>query len=150
MIEQRPRTFTVLTNNECTVLVSGRDSGGAYCVLEFGVPPGGGGNSLHTDPFLETFYVLDGELEFTLEREGKQETFRPAVGESVYIDHGVRHKFTCVGDKPARALAIALPGFEEYMWELAVAWPHKHWDPVATPAAMAPVAKKFDVIFVNQ
>ena len=149
MIDQRPRTFTVLTNNTITVLVSGAETGGVYCMLDMGVPPGGGGNSLHTDPFLETFYVLEGDMEFTVERDGKLETFRPAAGEAVHIGHGVKHKFTCVGDKMARAIAIGLPSFEEYMRALARAWPHDHWDPIATPAAMAPVAERFEVKFLG-
>ena len=147
MIQDRPRTFTFLINNEVTALVSGDQTDGAYCMLAMNVPPGAGGNTLHTDPFLETFYLLEGELEFTVERGGKLETIRPAVGEAVHVADGEKHKFTCVGDSAARAIAVALPSFEEFFRELAVAWPHKHWDPAATPAAIAPVVKRFGVEF---
>lgn len=148
MIEARPRSFTFLVNNEITVLVSGQETGGAYCLMESTTPPGAGGNSLHTDPFLETFYLLDGELEFTVDRNGKLVTFRPAVGEPVFIGHGQKHKFTCVGDRPARALVVGLPSYEEFFRALARAWPQDHWDPVETPAAMASVTKRFGVEFI--
>ncbi|GAC1584258.1 MAG: hypothetical protein NVS3B24_23410 [Candidatus Dormibacteria bacterium] len=149
MIEQRPKTFTFLINNEVTILVSGEETDGAFCMMEMKTPPGAGGNTLHTDPFLETFYVLEGELEFTMERDGRLETFPVLPGETVHVGHGVKHKFTCVGTTTARSIAVALPTFEEYFRALAVAWPHDHWDPEATPAAIAPVAKRFGLAFTG-
>lgn len=150
MIQERPRTFTFLINNQVTVLVSGQETEGAYCMLEMSTPPGAGGNALHTDPFLETFYLLEGELEFTVEREGILQTFRPAIGEAVHIGHGVKHRFTCVGDTTARSIAVALPSYEEFFRAASFAWPHRHWDPVETPAAFGPVAKRFGVEFIQE
>ncbi|GAC1655043.1 MAG: hypothetical protein NVS9B1_07320 [Candidatus Dormibacteraceae bacterium] len=147
MIQERPRTFTFLINNEVTVVVSGQETDGAYCMLEMRTPPGAGGNNLHTDPFLETFYLLEGELEFTVERDGILDTFRPAIGEAVHIGHAVKHKFTCVGDTAARSIAVGLPSYEEFFRELAIGWPHTHWDPVETPAVFGPIAKRFGVTF---
>src|SRR5215831_15552599 len=47
-----------------TVLLSGKDSDGRYCLIDMHVPPGGGPPP-HRHDFEETFIILGGELETT-------------------------------------------------------------------------------------
>ena len=52
-----------------TFLVTGEESGGAYFAMEAFVPPGGGpGPHVHTRED-ETFYVLEGQVQFLLVEE---------------------------------------------------------------------------------
>jgi quercetin dioxygenase-like cupin family protein len=65
----------------------------------------------HTDT-AESFYVLEGEYEMTIERE----TFRCGPGSFVHIPRGVRHGFA-VGANRARKLIIFVPGAMESYFE---------------------------------
>jgi quercetin dioxygenase-like cupin family protein len=80
-------------------------------LFEFEVAPGGGAalhfHKLHSD----SFYVLEGELEFRVDGE----TIRAEAGTSVIVPPGVVHAFTSVGR--ARFLNVHAPswGFAEYL-----------------------------------
>ena len=64
----------------------------------------------------ETWYVLDGELEF---RVG-EETFTAAAGATVFVPPHVPHAFANRRDRPARFLLIlSPPGHDRYFDELA-------------------------------
>src|SRR3954470_23272273 len=85
-------------------------------LFEFEVGPGyeGPGTHLHK-AHADSFYVLEGELEFTLDGE----TLRAGPGELVGAGRGVVHGFTSVGPGRARFLNVHAPGgFEEYLREL--------------------------------
>jgi quercetin dioxygenase-like cupin family protein len=85
-------------------------------LLEFEVQPGG-----EVQPHLhrghsDSFYVLEGELEF---RAGDEVVTAPA-GSFVLSPPGVVHSFRNAGSVPARALNLHTPGgFVEYRRELA-------------------------------
>ena len=79
------RTIQFLGNNEITVLVSGSESGGAFSLMELVVQPRGGANALHTDRWVEVFHVLDGEAEWTLERDGSLDTWIARRGETIVV-----------------------------------------------------------------
>ena len=140
--------FTFLGNNRCRVLVPERVTEGRYTLMELTTPPGGGGNTLHTDPFLEAFYALDEGIEFTVERDGGLQIIRLKPGEVLSIGHDVKHRFTCVADRPARALVTGLGSFERFFRALAMAW-EGPWDVARTPAAVGPVFQQFDVRFYD-
>ena len=64
----------------------------------------------------ETWYVLDGELEF---RVG-EETFTAAAGATVFVPPHVPHAFANRSDRPTRFLRIlSPPGHDRYFDELA-------------------------------
>jgi quercetin dioxygenase-like cupin family protein len=54
----------------------------------------------------EAFYLLDGELTY---RAG-EETFELAAGWFIYLPRGLPHAFRIRGDRPARFLALTVPG----------------------------------------
>src|SRR5215469_17080492 len=47
-----------------TILLSGKDTAGRYCLIDMHVPPGGGPGP-HRHDFEEMFTVLEGEIEVT-------------------------------------------------------------------------------------
>jgi quercetin dioxygenase-like cupin family protein len=84
-------------------------------LFEFEVAPGGGAalhlHKLHSD----SFYVLEGELEFRVGAE----TVRASAGAYVLAPPGVPHGFRNTGTVPARALNLHTPGgFAQYWREL--------------------------------
>lgn len=136
------RTIRFLGNNEMTVLVPEATTGGAYCVLELVVQPKGGATALHTDDWIETFHVIEGAIDWTLERDGELVTWRAQVGETVVVPRGRKHRFAGAGDGPSRLLAVGPGEFERFFRALADAW-QGPYDRERTPAAVGPVFEKF-------
>ena len=67
----------------------------------------GEGNRLHYHPEAdECWVIMEGEWEWYIEGEG---TKRVGVNDIVVVRQGVKHKITCVGDKPAIRFAITAP-----------------------------------------
>jgi mannose-6-phosphate isomerase-like protein (cupin superfamily) len=69
----------------------------------------------HTHRHTEAFYVLDGELTFTLGAEA--ETIAVGAGGFVAVPAGVPHAYSTAGDEPARWLVIHAPdgGFARFL-----------------------------------
>ncbi len=109
-----------------TILLSGADTDGRYCLIDMLVPPGGGPPP-HRHDFEESFTLLEGEIEATF--RGKKSVVR--TGETVNIPANAPHSFTNASKKPARLLCICAPaGQEEFFLAVGV--------PVATRTAPAP------------
>jgi quercetin dioxygenase-like cupin family protein len=84
-------------------------------LLEFAVEPGGSVDLHFHKRQSDSFYVLEGELEFQV---GDRVVLATA-GSYVLAPPNVVHRFRNVGDSPARALNIHVPGgFVEYRREL--------------------------------
>jgi mannose-6-phosphate isomerase-like protein (cupin superfamily) len=83
-------------------------------LLEYEAGPDydGPGPHLHKQ-HVDSFYVLEGELEFTVDGE----TVRAGPGTSVSVPPGVIHSFTNPGPGPVRFLNIHTPecGFVDYI-----------------------------------
>ncbi|WP_294818621.1 cupin domain-containing protein [uncultured Flavobacterium sp.] len=58
-------TSLSIAGNTYRILISGKDTGGAYAVIDMLVPPGGGPGPHEHPGIWETFHVLEGEVEFT-------------------------------------------------------------------------------------
>ena len=139
---QTDGAFRFLGNNEITVLASGRDTANAYCVMELVVQPRGGATALHTDRWVEVFYVLDGEVEWTLERDGQLDTWVARRGETVVVPSGAKHRFAGAGERECRLLTMGPPEYESFFRALAAAWTGPY-DRERTPQAVAPVFEHF-------
>ncbi len=86
---------------------------GALGLIEQLVPPGfGSPYHLHHNED-EAFYVLEGEVELTV--EGEVSTAGP--GTFVNLPRGTTHTFKNAGDRPARFLALITPGGLEGFFE---------------------------------
>lgn len=84
-------------------------------LLEFDVKPGGGVQPHFHKRHSDSFYVLEGEVEFHV----GDEVVHGAPGAYVLAPPGVVHFFRNMSDKPARILNLHTPGgFVEYRREL--------------------------------
>ena len=99
-----------------TILLTGEDTAGRYCLIDMHVPQGGGPPP-HRHDFEEMFTVLDGEIEFTF--RGEKSVAR--IGETVNVPANAPHSFTNASDKPARLLCMCSPpGQEEFFMAVGV------------------------------
>ena len=84
-------------------------------LLEFEVEPGGGVSPHFHKGHSDSFYVLEGEIEF----HAGDDVVRGTPGTYVLAPPGVVHWFRNVTDRPAKALNLHTPGgFVEYRREL--------------------------------
>lgn len=141
-VTQDARTIRFLGNNQITVLVSGEESGGAFCLMELAIQPGGGATALHTDRWVEVFHVLEGDVEWTMERDGTLATWHARPGDTIRVPRGVKHRFAGAGTAPSRMLTVGTPEFEEFFRALAEAW-QGPYDRERTPQAVGPVFQRF-------
>lgn len=92
---------------------------GAFSLMERTLPPGGRKPPPHIHTNCEeAFYVLDGEVEFTLGTTttvGRTDTF-------VLVPGGVAHTFGNAGAIEARLLVIHAPAMDAYFEELQALW----------------------------
>ena len=104
-----------------TFLVTGEESGGAYFAMEALVPPGGG-PPLHIHRREdETFYLIEGEIEFRLE----DETISAGPGDFVNVPRGTVHCFRNAGTETARMVLTFTPaGMERFFEETLEPAPH--------------------------
>jgi gentisate 1,2-dioxygenase len=76
-------------------------------IFDYVAAPNLPGPPLHRHRTIEeAFYILDGEVEFTV--EGRRE--RLGAGGLAYVPAGIAHTFAIVGDAPARWLGVITPG----------------------------------------
>lgn len=99
-----------------TILVSGAQTGGRYCLIDMLVPDGGGPPP-HRHDFEEMFTLLDGELEFTF-RGATRTVKAPAT---VNIPANAPHRFENTSGKTAHMLCLCAPaGQEEFFMAVGV------------------------------
>jgi len=109
-----------------TILLTGDDTAGRYCLIDMHIPPGGGPGP-HRHDFEEMFTVLDGEIETTF--RGVKSSVR--AGDTVNIPANAPHMFHNVSELPARLLCLCAPaGQEAFFREVGV--------PVATRTTPPP------------
>jgi quercetin dioxygenase-like cupin family protein len=109
-----------------TILLSGKETAGHYCLIDMHVPPGGGPPP-HRHDFEESFTVLDGQIEASF--RGKRVVVE--AGATIHIPANAPHQFQNKSDRPARLLCICAPaGQEEFFMEIGV--------PVATRTTAPP------------
>ncbi|MCD0466069.1 cupin domain-containing protein [Flavobacterium sp. ENC] len=98
------------------ILVSGKQTNGAFATIEMLVPPQNGpGPHSHAD-FYESFYIIDGEVEVHSEAG----FYSAKKGSFVVVpEGGIVHYFKNTGDKMAQLLCTVVPaGLEEFFEEI--------------------------------
>src|SRR5438552_15722969 len=106
-----------LAGDTYTILVSGNDTNGHYCLIDMLVPPGGGPGP-HRHDFEESFTVLEGEIEATF--RSKKSVVRAC--ETVNIPANAPHYFTNASKQAVWLLFICAPaGVEEFFAQVGVA-----------------------------
>jgi mannose-6-phosphate isomerase-like protein (cupin superfamily) len=102
-----------LAGDTYTILLSGNDTNGRYCLIDMHVPPGGGPPP-HRHDFEESFVVLEGEIEATF-RDEKGSVRR---GETLHIPANAPHQFTNAIKENVRLLCICAPAGQEDFFAL--------------------------------
>lgn len=91
-----------------TILLTGKDTAGRFCLIDMHVPPGGGPPP-HRHDFEETFSILEGEIEVTF--RGTKSVAR--AGETINIPANAPHEFHNTTGQPARLLCLCSPSGQE-------------------------------------
>jgi quercetin dioxygenase-like cupin family protein len=105
-----------LVGDTYTILLSGNDTNGRYCLIDMLIPPCGGPGP-HRHDFEESFKVLEGEIEAMF--RGEKSVVR--AGETINIPANAPHSFTNASEQTARLLCICAPaGQEEFFAEIGV------------------------------
>ena len=120
-------------------LVTGDESGGAYFAMEALVPPGGGPPPHVHSREDETFYVLEGELEFLL----GDELVTAGPGAFVNVPRGTVHRFTNTGAESARLLLTFTPAGIERWFEQTLEPAPNHVTPADVPDNVEEVAARY-------
>jgi quercetin dioxygenase-like cupin family protein len=101
-------------------LATGEDTGGRYALWEAVVPPGGGPPPHAHSREEEGFYVLDGEITFTI---GDRRLVATA-GTFANLPVGTPHSFKNESGRPAKMLiSVAPAGLEQMFFEFGVPLP---------------------------
>src|SRR5947209_5108561 len=101
-------------------LATGEDTNGKYALLEALVGPGGGPPPHVHSREEEGFYVLEGEITFTVNGERVVAT----AGTFANMPVGTPHSFKNETDRPARMLiSVAPAGLEQMFFEFGVPLP---------------------------
>ncbi len=119
-----------LAGDTYTILLTGDDTDGRYCLIDMLIPPGGGPPP-HRHDFEESFTLLDGEIECTF--RGEKSVVR--AGETINIPANAPHSFINSSARSVRLLCICSPaGQEKFFSEVGVS--------VASRATPAPKLDK--------
>jgi quercetin dioxygenase-like cupin family protein len=124
--DEPSRPHIGLVGDTYTVLLSGKDTAGRFCLIDMHIPPGGGPPP-HRHDFEESFLLLEGEMEATF--RGTKSVVK--AGQTLHIPANAPHQFRNASDKPVRLLCICSPaGQERFFAEVGV--------PVATRTSPPP------------
>ena len=126
------------------VLVRAGDTGGAWSLVDYELPPRFAGPAPHVHAAMtEAFHCTAGTLALTL--DGRAVTLH--AGETAVVPPGVAHAFANPSDAPARVLIWMTPGgFEGYFDEVAaLAAASPVWPP-ADMGALAAVGARYDLV----
>jgi quercetin dioxygenase-like cupin family protein len=119
-----------LVGDTYTILVTGADTAGRFCVIDMHIPPGGGPPP-HRHDFEETFIILEGQIATTF--RGEHSVVR--TGETVNIPANAPHQFRNSSANPVRMPCICSPaGQENFFREVGI--------PVATRTTPPPALDK--------
>ena len=97
------------------LLLTGKETGGAFAVMDMLIPPGGGPGPHAHAKFQESFYVMEGEIAVRSESG----TYIARKGSTVSIPKGgAIHSFKNETDAVAHVLCVVVPsGLEEFFQE---------------------------------
>ena len=97
-----------LVGDTYTILLSGAETAGRYCLIDMTVPHCGGPGP-HRHDFEEMFTLLEGEIRFTF--RGVERLVK--AGSTVNIPANAPHFFTNVSGQAARMLCMCSPAGQE-------------------------------------
>ncbi|PKB15013.1 cupin domain-containing protein [Flavobacterium sp. 5] len=106
-----------IAGGEYRIIVSGKQTNGSFAMIEMIVPPGAGPVPHAHPDFEETFYVLEGEVQFTSEVSH----YLAKKDDLVLIPKGgVIHHFKNLSKEPAKLLCTVVPaGLDDFFIQVA-------------------------------
>jgi quercetin dioxygenase-like cupin family protein len=118
-----------IAGSKYRVALTGEQTENKLAIIEMNIPPGSGPVPHEHPSFQESFYVLEGEVEFRT----RTSTYTARKGAVVTIPKdGPVHAFKNVSDVPAKLLCIVAPaGLDAFFME--VAKPFKEGEVPAPP-----------------
>ena len=142
------KTYSAV-GDKYVMLATGEQTGGAFCLAEATVLPGGGPPPHYHTREEESFYVLEGEITLTV--DGRTVIGTP--GTFVQIPRKTPHAFRNASDKPARMLILCAPaGFEKFMAQFATELPSCDAPPLPPSSAeiekLLRVAPEFGIVML--
>jgi len=130
------------------ILLSSKDSGGQFSLIEGLMPPGGDGRlHLHTNED-ESMHLLEGELEVTI----GDKKFSLASGESYFAPRNVPHRIRNRSQTPARSLLLTTPGgFDAFISQAGIRLMERITPPfeLPTPDQMTKLLKLAEVFGIK-
>jgi quercetin dioxygenase-like cupin family protein len=135
-------------NDFTSILVSGEDTNGAFCVLHCNGKKDGG-PPLHVHELEdETFYVLEGEITFFI---GDQ-TILAKAGDYVFAPRGIPHTFKVCSEETQFIVTAYPSGFDQFVKELSVPFYKGFIKPEDPPSAekiqkLIEVSKKYKISY---
>ena len=127
------------SNDHTFVKVSAADTGGAYNLIEDNLKATFALGLHRHDTHAETFYILDGALDFYLDGDW----VRTVLGTTIHVPAGVPHACRVANAEPAKMLMIMQPsGFDAFLAEMATMKPEDFED----PELMAALNSKHDIV----
>jgi quercetin dioxygenase-like cupin family protein len=116
IVNAKEGTALSVVGDSYRIVMSGKQTGGAYAVIDMLIPPGGGPGPHAHAGFQETFYVLDGEVEVKTE-DG---TYTAEKGSFTEIPlGGLIHFFKNKTDKVAHLWCVVVPaGLDDFFQEI--------------------------------
>jgi quercetin dioxygenase-like cupin family protein len=84
----------------------GRDTGGAFSMLQWALEPWQEGPGLHQHAFDEAFYILTGKVAFQI----RDERHVLSAGQLAWMPRNTPHAFSNAGAEPASGLTVSTPG----------------------------------------
>jgi mannose-6-phosphate isomerase-like protein (cupin superfamily) len=134
--------FRVIGGDILTVKAAAEDTGGSFTLFETTVPPNGGPPPHIHHREDESFYVIDGEITFTV----GDRTVHATPGTFLWAPRDIPHRFRNTGTTDAKMLIIVRPsGFERFIEELS----RLPVDGAPDLAGMAAVAERYGLEFVT-
>lgn len=102
----------IFTGSRVRELIPGRETGGAFCMLEF-TSPAGRGTPLHMhEKETESVHLLSGELAVTI----GEETYHLSPGDSIVLHPHQAHRLVTGESEDARYIVVCAPaGFEDFV-----------------------------------
>jgi quercetin dioxygenase-like cupin family protein len=118
------------------ILMTGEQTGGTFAAIDMLIPPNGGPGPHAHAKFQESFYVMEGEVEFKSEIS----TFTAKKGSFVNIPlGGIVHSFKNKADKTAHLFCFVIPaGLEAFFKEIG--------EPVSSGAFLPPPQMTVDLL----
>ena len=116
-----------------TFKATGRETGGAFTVMDQIIQPQGGPPPHIHHREDETFYVLEGRFSFLC---GDKQTIFD-TGSFIHIPKGTLHTFKNLGEKPGRILVTITPaGLEEFFYAIGTPTTNQPTPPAFDPSVI--------------